>query len=386
MSYRIENLVTPTGLPTDKITLSAGEADVSVYTQGSTNELCYKGTDVTAQRPLEQQIVWYTDLFQQRGANPFMGPMAGRYGDEPNELGLPEKRVAQPGPVDIHGVFAGMPWKIEDIKEDEWVELTLTAEKWKGELKDYYYFAVTKPEQFAQDRQSLERLIRATKHRYHGDQRILSRIGKLEKLLKNERLGENLKTAESLVEDLVDFAFPGEADLRRRVTIEAINDNCVSFLDQVWMKNVSKDTDYRDASGYHTYFNTMLGEIIMPPGFWENGVVPSHYDDNLPNVMVRAMDQRERLERIVFLVPEFELKLPDTNQIIYRDQDAVEKSETAIECWRQRGDGEHYPEEARVIIPGETSRIGIRIIVVTGDELPDQIRNYLETVEDELTN
>ncbi len=64
--------------------------------------------------------------------------------------------------------------------------------------------------------------------------------------------------------------YPGEAEIVRRVTIEDLNDPKVSsLLDEVWITNLGNE-DFRDASGFHTYFNAFLKEIVVSKGiFWK---------------------------------------------------------------------------------------------------------------------
>lgn len=377
MADHERNLIeTETGLISEEITISKGPAFIRVYTHGSTNVLSCFGQSVTAQRPLETQLVNFTEVYKQRGANPFMGPMAGRFGEG----------LAQPGSEDIHGVFAGLPWTVEEISdEDAYVQLGLSASVWKQELKNYYYFAASKPEGFGEERKSLERLIKATTIRYKAGHEAIEKIKELDSALRSKRSSDNLGHLEVLVGNLVDLAYGGEADLQRRITIDFADEQTVEFLDEVSFRNVSPTDEYRDASGYHTYFDTLLSEIVMPKNFWK-GSIPAHYDDNLPDVRVRELNQQQRLGRQVFIIPEGELQSASANQIIYKDPVSVGIPEVAIENWRQPGDENYYPKRAKVLKPGETSHVGVRIIVVNGPEIPRSVQEYVHNANNLITN
>lgn len=381
MTYKIESVITE-NLTSDLITLSFGTSVVQVYTHGAINTLSSNDHDVTAQRDIETQLVNFTELYRQRGGNPFMGPMAGRYGGGSGE---PASRIAQPGPVDIHGVFAGLPWNI-DLIENNYIQLSLPASQWKNEIKNYYFFAAQKPEEFSEERQSLQRLIESTKLRFEGIGPIHQDILELASLLKNPEIDKQLDSLINLIDRLVNYAYPGEANIARRITIEDTDEQVASFLDEVWIENVSKIRNdiSLDASGFHTYFNALLSEIVMPTDFWEKGKVPLYYDDNLPDVRVRILNQKDRLGRTVFIIPEGELQNPNANQIIYKDETVIKNKEVAIENWRQPGDSYHYPEKARLIEPGETSYVATRIIVVNTDEIPQYIQDYVDGINQKL--
>ncbi len=122
---------------------------------------------------------------------------------------------------------------------------------------------------------------------------------------------------------------------------------------------------------------------MFPKGFFGRSV-PQDYDENLPDRSVRILDQRDRLRRQVVIIPEVELRTHSLNQIIFKDKNTIGQPDVAIENWRQIGDDRHYPEIARIIRPGETSRIGVRIIVVKGNELPSHIRDYIDKVNSDL--
>jgi hypothetical protein len=383
-SHAIETIITSTGILSDVITLNLGLGFIQVYTHGSTNTMHYDGDDVTAQRALEIQLVKFTEVFKQRGGNPFMGPAAGRYGDENDSETVPQ-RISQPGPEDIHGVFAGLKWDIMEVNDEKaYIELQLPSNRWKNELKNYYYFAAVNSKDGSEERESLRRLIRATRRRYANDVNkvwISGRLDALESLLQAFDLYKGGEDINVFIEELVDLAYPGEVNVVRRITIEQIDDNATSFLDEVSFKNISSNV-YIDGSGYHTYFNALLEEIVMPKGFWGRKV-PVHYDENLPDVAVRELNQTKRLDRRIFIMPMNELQVPTSNQIIYKDPETVGIPEVAIENWRQKGDGNHYPEKGMAIYPRRSSRVGIKVIVVKG-EIPKQVERELEIASSNL--
>lgn len=375
MKYEETTIKTETGIESEVITLQIGSAHIHVYTHGSTNTLHAFNSDVTSQRELETMLVRLDELFKQRGGNPFLGPMAGRYDSS---------RIAQPGTMDIHGVFAGLSWNILDVNVDEgYVELELPATKWKGELKTYYYFAALEPENFSSNKQSLIRLLNAMQNVYIGTEEITD-LNELQLLLAQNDTLSNLNRIEDLTSKLVDLAFPGEATIVRRITVNQVSDEVVDFLDMVTIKNTSTNENYLDSSGYHTYFNTFLEEIVLPNDFWKNGIIQD-FDDNLADVTVRELNQVGRLRRRIFIIPEGELQSSHANQIIYRDLEMIGYPEAAIENWYQPGSENHYPHKGRIIRPGETAYYGVRIIVVQGNEIPEYVQQYVDEVNGRLT-
>ncbi len=352
-------------LKTDVLTLSLGPTSIKVYTHGSTNEMHHSGVGVTAQRPLDEQLVNFWETWKQRGANPFMGPMAGEYNSE---------LISQPGPKDIHGVFCGVPWDVVQISDNGtdsgYVELFLPAERWKTEIIEYYYTAVTMAPIGSEKNLSLTRFLAVVERRFGSDKSIMDNVNFVRGNLKIK--GGNVRDA---VTDLVNLVYPGNVDLRRRLTIKQNSDSIVTFLDEVWFKNIS-DQSYMDASGFHPYWNLVLSEIVNPP--WGEDT-PELYNENLPDVKVRELDQQERLGRTIFIVPEGELLRRKSNHIIFKDPETVEKEEVAVEMWRQKGDADHFPKISRIIKPGETSHIGMSVILVTGP-VPQDLRDYVEEV------
>lgn len=373
-NYSVE---TEAGIKSEIIRLTFGGSVVNVYTHGAINTIHQNGADVTAQRDPEEQLVHFTEMFRQRGGNPVMGPMAGRYDNS---------KIAQPGHTDIHGVFAGMTWNISEVNDVEnYIVMKLPAEVWINELKNYYSFAALSLEEGSERRRALARLIAACKERYSMNKAFVERLNSMDILTSSLGRENQIGLIEREINFLINIAYPGEADITRRITIEDVN-GIPSFLDEVQIQNVSDGIDYLDASGFHTYFNALLTEIVMPKGFWgKNDIAPEHYDDNLPDVRIREIDQTNtELNRRIFIVPEAELQVPTSNQIIYKDENTVGIREVAIENWRQPGDSDHYPKISRVIPARGTSLIAVRIIVLEGSEIPYSVKDYLDKVNTNL--
>lgn len=299
-----------------------------------------------------------------------MGPIAGRY----------LNTIAQPGPVDIHGVIAGLPWDIQEINDEKsFVELVLPASRWKNALIDYYYFAAQK-DKSTEERKSLQRLINANRIRFKNNPNFLSKINELESLIDNAR--SNFNGLENLIRILVDIAYPGEANFTRRITIENYPDDVTCFLDEVWIENSDRKENVLDATGFHTYYNALLSEIIVEKGFWQNGIVLPHYDDDLPNRKARIVDQRDRLNRFLVIVPWADFIEQQVHQIIYKDELTVGIPEVAIENWWQKGS--LFPDKARILPPGETAHIGVRTYVVNGKIIPLWLQDIIKQVNLEL--
>lgn len=366
---------TESGIGSDLLTLKFGESEIRVYTHGGINTIHSRNTDVTSQNDMNKVLVALDRIDKQRGGNPLMGPSAGRYD---------KSVISQPGPVDIHGVFAALPWEINNIDTDKnFVELRLPAAYWKGAITDYYFFAAREDDPNAENRLSLARFVSSLQKRFK-DENTTSMIKEVNSLIGSAEIDKNYSTLASLISQLVEIAFPGNVDVIRRITIEDMGEgNITSFYDEVWFKNLGNE-DYLDSSGFHTYFNAFLSEIVLPEDFW-SGKVPKHFDDNLSDVQVRVLDQVKRLGRWVIIIPESELRSPNSNQIIYKDPTTIGVPDAAIENWRQPGNSNNYPHTGRIVKPGETSHIGFRTIVVQGPEIPTDILDYIDAVNADLS-
>ncbi len=151
-------ITTSEGINSDVYTLNLGPSKLTVYSHGAINDIEVEGQDVTFPGDLNQKIVHFSEIYRQRFGNPLMNP-AGRYGDE-EDLEQRPQRVSQPGLKDIHGVIAGIPWDIVEAGEN-FIEMRLPAERWKGVMEEYYIDAAKIFEVDTVGRHSLDRFIRA---------------------------------------------------------------------------------------------------------------------------------------------------------------------------------------------------------------------------------
>ena len=354
--------------------LRKGATSVRIYTQGSTNTVWY-ATDqddvpVTAIRPHHEMLSKIDTLHDQRGGSPFHGIFMPR----PQE-GL----IAQPGPVYIHGSWAGLPWEIYNKNEqDASVTMLLRADFFFFFLVAYYSRA-SKRNASDEEIGAYRRMRQAVKNRYPHDGNVANLIKQTDKSINDIQIRQ-----------LLGLLYPGEVSVLRTVQIsEPYGDGIVFVDDTATLINVSQDTTASHAAGFHTYWNASLDQLRIPArSLLKRRALYPGYDENLENVEARVIFQRDEFGRMIVAVPLFELARPTTNQVIYHDHEGrtSPRHEVALENNTQRG--ELYPSVGTEIKPEGESVIGFRTIIVDLNKVSASdfaiLQGYIDTVQQQL--
>lgn len=350
--------------------LTAGDTSIIIYTQGSTNIVEHRNVPVTAIREPETMLVDIARLPFQRGGSPFHGiymPSA--------EDGL----IAQPGPQELHGSWAGLPWQTEELDESgASVTMRLDAKFWIGEIVAYYTHAAGNR---ANDEQkgSYERMLFAVKKRYPNDRRVTQFLAET----RNKPNDVNIRV-------LVGLLYPGEVSVLRKVQISQPFGDGITVVDDIaQLTNDSLHTDASHSVGFHTYWYTDLENIILNRRSLLNGVaLYPGYDENLNDVQVRIINQTEVHGRIIAIVPVYDLARADANQVIYHDHNRMKhpRKEVAIENNTQQGG--LYPTIGQIIKPEEKRLVGFQTVIIDIDTVSSsafaQVQDAINSVQQDL--